>query len=78
MKWTSKPSFVTQKIFENGLIAIHKIETTETLSKPAYVGMCILELRKKASYEFHYNYIKKQIWQEVKMIIHRHKCIYNF
>ena len=28
------------------------------LNKPAYIGMCILNLRKVLMYEFHYNYIK--------------------
>ena len=29
-----------------------------TLNKPAYIGMCILELNKVLMYEFHYHYIK--------------------
>ena len=28
LKWTSKPSFVTQQIFEKNLVAIHKIKIT--------------------------------------------------
>ena len=28
LKWTSKPSFATQKIFSNNLVSIHKIKTT--------------------------------------------------
>ena len=43
MKLTSKPTFVTSKIFNEKLVAIHKIKETFTLNRPAYVGMCILQ-----------------------------------
>ena len=33
---------------------------TLTLSKPAFIGMCILELSKVLTYEFHYDYIKNK------------------
>ena len=42
-RWTSKSTYVTQEIFDNNLVAIHKIKIKLTLNKPAYVGMCILE-----------------------------------
>ena len=32
LKWTSKPSFVTQNIFDNDLVAICKIKITFTLN----------------------------------------------
>ena len=32
LKWTSKPSFVTQNIFDNDLVAIWKIKITFTLN----------------------------------------------
>ena len=60
LKWTSKSSFVTQKVFDKELAGIHKIEATLTLKKPAYVGMCILELSKVLMFEFHYGYIKNK------------------
>ena len=51
---------MSQKIFDNNLVAIHKNKVTLTLDKPAYVGMCILELRKVLTYEFHYDFIKNE------------------
>ena len=33
LKWTSNPSYVAQKIFDNDLTAIHKIKTTLTIFK---------------------------------------------
>ena len=46
LKWTSKPSYRSHKIFDNDLFAIRKKKVTLTLNKPGYTGMCILELRK--------------------------------
>ena len=61
MKLTSNPTFVTSKIFNEKLVAVHKIKETLTLNRPAYVGMCILDLSETLMYDFHYNYIKKNI-----------------
>ena len=60
LKWTSKPNYVSQKIFDNDLVVIHKIKTTLTLKKSAYVEMCILELSKVPKYKLHYDYIKNK------------------
>ena len=59
-KWTSKPTYMSHKTFDNYLVAIHKNKVTLTLSKPVYIGMCILELRKILMYEFHYDYIENK------------------
>ena len=58
-KLTSKPTYVSSKIFNENLMAVHKVKETLTLNRPAYVGMCILDLSKTLMYDFHYNYIKK-------------------
>ena len=42
LKWTSKPSYMSHKIFDNDLVVIRKNKVTLTLNKPAH--MCILEL----------------------------------
>ena len=44
LKCTSKPSYMSHKIFDNNLVAICKSKITLKLNKPAYTGMCILEL----------------------------------
>ena len=59
-KLTSKPSYVSSKIFNENLMAVHKVKETLTLNRPAYLGMCILDLSKMLMYDFHYNYIKKK------------------
>ena len=45
-KLTSTPTFVSSKIFNENLMAVHKVKETLTLNRPAYVGMCILDLSK--------------------------------
>ena len=58
LKLTSKPTYLGSKIFNENLVAVHKIKETLTLNKPAYMGMCILNLSKILMYDFHYNYIE--------------------
>ena len=54
LKWTSKPTYMSLKIFDYDLVAIHKSKVTLKLNKPTHVEMCILNLRKALMYEFHY------------------------
>ena len=54
-KLVSKPTYVNSKIFNEDLVAVHIIKETLTLDRPAYVGMCILDLSKRLMYDFHYN-----------------------
>ena len=44
MKLTSKPTFVASKIFNEKLVAVHKIEETLTLNRRAYVGMWVSKI----------------------------------
>ena len=68
LKLSSKPTFVSSKIFNNNLVAVHKIKETLTLNRPAYVGMCILHLSKTLMYDFHYKYIKKKYGDKAKLL----------
>ena len=54
-KLVAKPTYVNSKIFNENLVAVHNIKETLTLDRPAYVGMCILDLSKTLMYDFHYN-----------------------
>ena len=68
LKLTSKPTYVSSKIFNENLVAVHKIKETLTLNRPAYVGMCILDLSKTLMYKFHYEYIKKNYGNKAKLL----------
>ena len=67
-KLSSKPTYVSSKIFNENLVAVHKIKETLTLNRPAYVGMCILDLSKTLMYDFHYNYIKSKYGDKAKLL----------
>ena len=68
LKLTNKPTYVSSKIFNKNLVAVHKIKETLTLNRPAYVGMCILDLSKTLMYDFHYNYIKDKYGKKAKLL----------
>ena len=61
LKYTSRPTHITHKIFGKNYAAIHKIKPVLTLSKPIYVGFTILELSKWSMYHFHYSFIKNTL-----------------
>ena len=68
LKLTSKPSYVSSKIFYENLAVVHKVKEVLTLNRPAYVGMCILDLSKMLMYDFHHNYIKKKYGHRAKLL----------
>ena len=67
-KLVGKPSYVNSKIFNEDLVAVHKIKQTLTLDRPAYVGMCILDLSKTLQYDFQYNYVKRRYNNKAKLL----------
>ena len=56
----SKSRYMSHNIFDNNLVAVRKSKITLALSKPVYIGMCILDLSKILMNEFHYDYIKNE------------------
>ena len=68
LKWASRPSFISCKIFNEDLAAVHQIKPTLTLDRPAYVGMCILDLSKTLMYDFHYNHIKRKYGDKARLL----------
>ena len=68
LKMAAKPTYVTSKIFNENLVAVHKIKEILTLNRPLYVGMCILHISKTLMYDFHYNYIKQKYNNKAKLL----------
>ena len=68
LRLAAKPTYVSTKIINENLIIVHKIKETITLNKPAYVGMCILDLSKTLMYNFHYNNIKQKYGSKAKLL----------
>ena len=46
LKYTSRPTSITHKIFDENYAAIHEIKPILMLSKPIYVGFTTLDLSK--------------------------------
>ena len=60
IKYTSRPTDVNWKVFENNLAAINETKISLTLNKPIYAGFTVLEISKWEMYSFHYNFMKKK------------------
>ena len=61
LKYTSRPTHITHKIFGKNYAAIHEIKPVLTLNKPIYVGFTVLELSRLLMDDFHYNFIKNTL-----------------
>ena len=57
IRYTSRPTCINWKVFENNLAAIHEKKTSLTINKPICVGFTILEISKWEMYNFHYNFM---------------------
>jgi hypothetical protein len=68
VKVVASPCFQSQRIMNDNLVAVKRIKEVLTLSKPCYVGMCILDLSKTLMYDFHYNTIKKEYGDKARLL----------
>ena len=53
MQKTSRPTYVTHKLFNKGYAAIHEIKPVLVLNKPIYVGFTVLDLSKWLSLQLY-------------------------
>ena len=65
LKYTSRPTYITYKIFGEDYAAIHEIKPVLILNKTIYFGFTVLDLSKWKMYDFHYNFIKNKINAEL-------------
>ena len=69
LKYTSRPAYVTHKLFDKDYAAIHEIKPVLVLNKTIYVGFTVLDLSKWSMYDLHYNFIKKN-FNEILIIVY--------
>ena len=62
LKYTSRPTYITDESFGKDYAAIHKSKPILILSKPTYIGFTVLDLSIWKMYDFHYNFIKKNCY----------------
>ena len=65
LKYTSRPTYVTHRLFDKDYAAVYEIKPVLMLNKPIYVGFTILELSKWMIYDFHYSFIKNNFNAEL-------------
>ena len=61
LKYTSKPTFISTKIFDKNYVTIYRIKPVLTLNKPIYVGFTALELSNGKCFSFITTLLKK-VW----------------
>ena len=64
----AQPNFHSCSILDENLVAIELNKTEIYLNKPIYVGLCVLDLSKTLVYDFHYNYMKKELGKNCKLL----------
>ena len=67
IKHISKPSYISHKIFDKTLVAIHEKKICPPLNKPIYVGFTVLETSKLAMYVFNYDFMRN-IFNDFKLL----------
>ena len=65
LKYTSRPTHITHKVFAKNYVAIHELIPVITLNKPIYVRFTFLESSKWLMYDFHRSFIKKHFDAEL-------------
>ena len=65
LKYTSRPTCITHKIFGEDYATIHEIKPILMLNKPIYVVFTVLDLSKWKMHDFHYNFVTKNFDTEL-------------
>ena len=63
----SEPNYHSFKTFSNNLMAIEIKKTRVKMTKPLYLGMSMLDIRKILMYEFWYDYINPKYGDKAKL-----------
>ena len=76
LKYTSRPTHITHKIFGKNYVAIHEIKPVLTLNKPIYVGFAVLELRRWLMYDFKKHFGAKLLFNDTDSLTYKiRRCL---
>ena len=64
----AKPNFHSCTTFDNDLVIIEMRSTQIYFNEPIYAGFAILDLSKIWTYDFHYNYVKRTLGNQAKLM----------
>ena len=64
-KYTSKPTYITHKMFGKDYAAIQESKPVLIFNKPIYVGFTVLDLSKWKIHDFYYDFVKKNFNAEL-------------
>ena len=67
LKYVMKPNFKDGHPFSKHLFAVEMGKTEIMMNKPVYLGQAILDLSKTLMYEFHYDYMRPNYGNKVKL-----------
>ena len=59
---------MSHKIIDNNLVAIRSRKLALKRNKPAYIGICVLQMSEVLMYKFHYDYIKDKYDNKSKLL----------
>ena len=63
----SEPNYHTAKWFSEVLLTLEMKKIKVKINKPVYLGLSILEIRKRLMYEFWYDFIKPKYQNNAKL-----------
>ena len=66
--FVEKPNFISSKIFNTNLVAVHNMKLKLYMNQPIYVGFSILDLSKYHMNNFHYEFIKNKYGRDAKLL----------
>ncbi|KAJ8915413.1 hypothetical protein NQ315_008302 [Exocentrus adspersus] len=66
--YIANPNFHSIKIFDADLVAVELNKAEICFTKPLYVGLCILDISKTCVYDFHYNFMLKNLGNNCKLL----------
>ena len=61
LEYSSRPTYITHRIFGKSYAAINEIKPVLKLNKPIYVGFPVLELSRCLMYDFHYYLLTRTV-----------------